>query len=222
MFKKLDLNKKLVFFISFLFLIILLIFAILVSHFGYLWDSSSDKSIDSFLFNAKMAFIDFKNIVSNNFLVKPIDVNKIDISIFKLFIKEDKIDYLNSKLPKLDYFGPTAAPKEHVGGYFSFGDEQYRVDVRYRGNNYFHWRFPKKSWRVELENKTLFDDYNRFNIINPKDNSHMDTQLSYLMAENLSLISPRSYYVALFINNLYGKANRAPRKFSTGRNMGGA
>lgn len=180
-------------------IIILIVYGL---HFNYLYSSTSEKSLDSFLENSKIALIDLKNIFYTQLTTSPVDIGTIDIPIFKLFVRAEKIDKLNSQLPEPTYFGITHAPQDRVNGYLDYNDKTYFSRVRYRGDNYFHWRLPKKSWRIKLD-KQIIDGVNQLNFINPKFDSHMNTQLSYYMADKISLIAPRSYYITLFLNNIY-------------------
>ena len=54
-----------------------------------------------------------------------------------------------------------------VGGGLWEGDKLRRVDVRYRGDNVYHWGYFKKSWRVKTKKGTLYDGMRRFNLIAP-------------------------------------------------------
>ncbi len=188
----------------FFFLIpILIILGIsLLLHFNYLYASTSERGINSFFFNLKIAAIDLKNIIYTQLTTSPIDIETIDIPIFKLYVRGEKIDKLNSNLPKADYFGITHVSRDYVAGNLIYKNITYPSRVRYRGDNYFHWRFPKKSWRIKLSDKKIFNGSNKFNFINPKFDSHMNTQLSYYMADKMSLLSPRSYYVTIFLNDI--------------------
>lgn len=179
------------------------LFFLFVANFSYLNISTSEKSLGSFVENFRFSLEIIKKSLQNQIEAKPIDVEKIDIPTFYLYVRKNNIDKLNAALPKEKYFGITHAPKDYVPGDLVWGNKTFRADVRYRGDNFFHWRFPKKSWRVKLEDKKILNGSNKLNLINPKFDSHMSTQLSYDIAKSLGVLAPRSYHIVVYLNNKY-------------------
>ena len=137
----------------------------------------------------------FVNTFSSLISTEEVDVNKIDLPIYKLLIKEEDIERLNSDLP--------ASGEEYVDGYMIYGNTTYLIKARYRGDSKLHWYFEKKSWRINIKDEQTIISSSKFNLINPKYKSHMQTLLGYYVSDRLGLITPRSYHVAVFLNNEY-------------------
>ncbi|PIN77182.1 hypothetical protein COV16_07150 [Candidatus Woesearchaeota archaeon CG10_big_fil_rev_8_21_14_0_10_34_8] len=130
----------------------------------------------------------------NYFFTPVIDINKIDIPVYKFYIKQEKIDQLNSNLPLSGF--------EYVSGYLEKEGEIYEAKFHYRGGGP-HLLHYKKSWRVKLKDDKIIDGADEFNIVNPKWGSHINLLVGYNLAEIAGLTTFRSYPVALFINDRY-------------------
>lgn len=124
-----------------------------------------------------------------------IDLTKIDLPISRLYIREELLDTLNADLPE--------SGLEFVPGNLALNGTVYPSKVRYRGDTFYHWYFKKKSWRIKLKDNLLLHSSNKFNIINPKLDSHIQELLAYMIAEKAGLMVPRNYPLVLFINNRY-------------------
>ncbi|MEK6921880.1 MAG: CotH kinase family protein, partial [Nanoarchaeota archaeon] len=129
------------------------------------------------------------------FFIEDIDYTQIDIPTYKLYIRENYLDALESNLP--------LSGLEYVNGDLIINDTHYDIDARYRGDTFYHWYFKKKSWRIRLDDHKFINSSNKFNIINPKSDSHIDETLVSKMAQDVGLLTPKIYPVALFLNNEY-------------------
>jgi len=75
--------------------------------------------------------------------------------------------------------------------------------LRYRGDNYYHWAFPKKSWRFKTSKKNLYEGRRKVNFIIPKSNSYLSNHMSYELASLLGILSPKSYLTDVSVNGVY-------------------
>lgn len=136
----------------------------------------------------------YKSFIAQLF-TEEIDPTTIDLPIYNFYIKQHLIDTLNKDLP--------TSGEEYVNGYLVFDNDTYEAKFRYRGDTFHHWYSQKKSWRIKLKDHKFINSSNKFNIINPKLDSHIQEMLAYIIAKNAGLIVPRNFHVALFINNKY-------------------
>lgn len=75
------------------------------------------------------------------------------------------------------------------------------IKLKFRGTHYWHWEFPKKSWRIKLDKKIENEKY--FNLLNPRHKSQILYTLGYKLGEQAGLLSPRTQFVTLHINDKY-------------------
>lgn len=75
--------------------------------------------------------------------------------------------------------------------------------LRYRGDNYYHWAYPTKSWRFKTTKKNLYEGRRKVNFIIPKGNSLLNNHLSYELASLLGMLSPESYLTDISVNGVY-------------------
>lgn len=189
-------NKDPVYLAAILLLVIIVYFsAMFISDF-YFTKSNERPSgkLSVFLYTYKTAE-HFMNTFFAIVSTEDLNVDRIDLPVYKLFIKEEDIDRLNSNLP--------SSGEEYVDGYLTYGNDTYSIKARYRGDSKLHWYFKKKSWRINLKDKQAINSSSKFNLINPKYKSHMQTLLGYYISDKLGLITPRSYHVVVFLNNDY-------------------
>ena len=109
-----------------------------------------------------------------------------------LFVGEAELARLDRNLPHSGF--------QEVKGQILSGDEFLRCDVRYRGDNAFHWALPKKSWRVKMKKDRLWGGMRRFNLIAPKGPAQVNNFIGYKLAEKMGLLAPRVEFVQLVIN----------------------
>ena len=75
--------------------------------------------------------------------------------------------------------------------------------LRYRGDMFYHWGYPKKSWRFKASKKNLYEGRQKVNFIIPKGNSLSNNHVSYELARLLGLLSPISYLTDISVNGVY-------------------
>lgn len=109
-----------------------------------------------------------------------------------LYVPQSHLAQLNSHLPFSGY--------EYVDGALWNGDRWQEVRVRYRGDNLHHWGQYKKSYRIQTKKSELFEGMRTFNLNVPMDGPNIQNHLSYLFAERLNLIAPRSELVNVVLN----------------------
>jgi len=94
--------------------------------------------------------------------------------------------------------------REYVPASITYPDGEVRdVKARYRGDHYWHWAARKKSLRVKTSKEYLFDGMRSFNLVAPKLPEQFSAHLSYFLARQFNLITPRSEMVALYVNGEY-------------------
>lgn len=103
---------------------------------------------------------------------------------------------------QLDERLPQSA-RDYVRGYLRNGEALQRVQLRYRGDNVYHWGYYKKSWRVKTRRSELFAGMRPFNLIAPRTPELLNNHLAYLLAGELDLITPLSEPVNLFVSGRY-------------------
>jgi len=117
-----------------------------------------------------------------------------DLPSYYIYLKADRIDYLNGLHPH---------SQEYQKGYIRFEDNFFETDLRYRGDNQWHYLYPKKSWRVKLKKDELVSMTRKFNLVNPKTKDQMQNKLVNDMAKKMGLIAPKSELVRVYVNNQY-------------------
>lgn len=118
-----------------------------------------------------------------------------------LFVAERELQRLNSSLP--------ASGGEYVDGALAYDGALRPVEVRYRGDNSYHWAHRKKSWRVKTERDRLFNTTDasgapvalrRFNLLIPRTAELLNNHLAYRLAQELGLLAPHSEPVIVALN----------------------
>jgi len=114
-------------------------------------------------------------------------------------VKQDDIDILNVDLPE--------SGKDHyVDAFMHVSDKKnktFKVKLRYRGDNNFHWLFKQKSLRIKLSEDDSYNMSKIINLINPPMLMQITDVISYEIAKELGLISPEYYPVRMFVNGEY-------------------
>jgi len=117
---------------------------------------------------------------------------------FYIHVDQKDIQILNSDLPD-------SGKEQYINGYMKISkkNELYKIKLRYRGNNPFHWLYDQKSLRIKLENNHLYQMETTFNLINPPHEFSIIDTISYAMSRELGVMSPKFYHVKVYINNKY-------------------
>lgn len=111
-----------------------------------------------------------------------------------LYVKDGSLQRLDSNLPHSGF--------EYVeGGMFYDGAVQ-EVDLRYRGDNVYHWGFWKKSWRVKTKRGALYKGMRKFNLVAPRTTEMLNNYLSYRLGAHMGLISPQTELVNVALNGV--------------------
>ncbi|MEZ5963719.1 MAG: CotH kinase family protein [Planctomycetota bacterium] len=115
-----------------------------------------------------------------------------DMRTFDLFVPEQGLARLDADLPHSGF--------DYVDGVLRLGGDDWRVSVRYRGDNVYHWGYRKKSWRVKTKKARLFEGMRAFNLIAPRTPELLNNYLAYRLANRLGLIAPRVELVEVRVN----------------------
>ncbi len=125
-----------------------------------------------------------------------LDDKNSPLKTFRITLNPKDLKKLNSNLPK--------SGKKFIDAYLKISDAKkiYKIKLRYRGDNNFHWLYPQKSLRIKLRN-SLYDMQREFNLINPPNWYSFRDVVVYNVAKKFGLISPEFYPVRVFINGKF-------------------
>ena len=130
---------------------------------------------------------------------KPLKDEASQLKTFHFTVDEKDLQSLNANLPK--------SGKDHyIKAYMKVSDKKdkiYKVKLRYRGDNYYHWLYKQKSLRIKLDKNDVYHMVKAFNLINPTMYLQILDKISYQIASEIGIISPRYYFARVFINNIY-------------------
>ena len=85
---------------------------------------------------------------------------KTDLPQFDLHLSRD--DY--QLLTRTDH----SFRSQYVRTQLTYGGQSYNVRVRNRGGHFWHYNYPKKSWRIKLLGEEQIEGYRDFDLIAPK------------------------------------------------------
>ncbi len=121
------------------------------------------------------------------------------LKTFRFTIDPKDIDSLNINLPE--------SGKDHyVDAYMQVSDNPKKirkVNLRYRGDNNFHWLYPQKSLRIKLSKKDTYNMEKKFNLINPPYDYTIVDIINYNISSKLGIIAPDYFPARVFINGNY-------------------
>ena len=120
-------------------------------------------------------------------LTKKADVNFI--------LQPSKITELNSNLP--------LSGGNDKESFMLVDNAVIKGRLRYRGDNSYHWKYPRKSWRFKAKKNSLYEGRRKVNFIIPKGNALLHNHVAYELASLLGLLSPESYLTDISVNNDY-------------------
>lgn len=109
-----------------------------------------------------------------------------------LYLKDGDLKRLDSNLPH--------SSREYVDGGMYYDGAFREVDLRYRGDNVYHWGYWKKSWRVKTKRDRLFEGMRKFNLVAPRTPEIVNNYLSLKLASKMGLIAPRVELVNVTVN----------------------
>lgn len=124
-----------------------------------------------------------------------IPVENSQVPVIELSVSESSIDELNSNLP-LSGFDEKRATIRVAGGYK-------KVKIRYRGDNSYHWFYPKRSWRLKFSKSSPLEIGRKLALVNPKDGQFIIQHVDQLIANEFDLMSSPVTMAALKVNGKY-------------------
>ncbi|MCD4705495.1 right-handed parallel beta-helix repeat-containing protein, partial [bacterium] len=124
---------------------------------------------------------------------------KSDLPIYELEIKENNIKKIDNSLPE-GFTEEIYTNKIYVPAKFLANRNEYKVKVRYRGDNSIHWEADKKSYLVKFDSENLLNGVKRLSFIIPDDRKFVVEHLNNYRADKLGLIYPESSFGVLKIN----------------------
>ncbi len=109
---------------------------------------------------------------------------------------------------------PGSAKARYYDGTMLYPDGQWRrIKYRMRGRSIWHWMPEKPSLRIKLRKANPIDLQRHINLVNPEDRTMVANLLGEEIARNMGVLTHRSQFVRLFINNKYfGVYHRTTRE----------
>ena len=114
----------------------------------------------------------------------------------EMSIDKENLAALNSNLPR-------SGKSQFYRAYLKFNGKSYTVKARYMGDNYWHWLYPQKSWRIKTKKSKLIAEARKINIKNPRTIITFNECVAQDLARDIGLIAPRVQPVRLIVNNIY-------------------
>ena len=96
---------------------------------------------------------------------------------------------------------PGSLRKKYQKGKISINDEKYKCKIKLRGDHFYHWLFPQKSYKIKLNKDHLYRRNNVYNLNIPKGSQLISNNISYKIAKKMGLLAPESKMVLASINN---------------------
>jgi len=87
-----------------------------------------------------------------------------------------------------------------VPGVLHANDMSYDILMEIRGDQFNHWLFEKKSWRISIQDENYFNSMRVFDLIIPDDRSWFAAPLNRKHAKEMGFIQPRIEFVTVAIN----------------------
>lgn len=126
---------------------------------------------------------------------------KHNLPVYELKIDSKDLNFLNGNLPE-PFSGNrlTDEYRQKVPAVFYHQGQEYKVEVRYRGNVSNHWANEKKSWDIEFSKKTPFNGLRGINLIIPEDRGIVLEHLNNYRAKKMGLYPLHTSFVTLRVN----------------------
>ncbi|MCF8055230.1 MAG: CotH kinase family protein [Desulfocapsa sp.] len=118
------------------------------------------------------------------------------LPLMQMSIAPESLTELNDDLPR-------SAKEKYHRAYVKYGGNSFTVKARYMGDNYWHWLYPQKSWRLKTKKNKLIDNRRKINIKNPRTVVTFNEPLAQDLARDIGLIAPRVFPVKFVQNNIY-------------------
>ncbi|MAG11775.1 MAG: hypothetical protein CMI52_03125, partial [Parcubacteria group bacterium] len=130
-------------------------------------------------------------------------------SLAKVALKKDTMDRIEITIDEADMRAVYSIDndqayldqgKQKRPAKVKFKGKEYDAEVRLRGETSPHWAYEKKSWRIELDKKQIFD-LSTLEFIVAADRFYVVEQFNNARARKMGLLVPDSQYANLTINN---------------------
>lgn len=118
-----------------------------------------------------------------------------DLPTFNININRASLSTLNSSLP--------LSGTQYQPVTLDHKDKIYEAELRYRGDNSFHWFNLKKSYKIKLLNKEKINNSRYLQLINIKTASFFAEYAGNQLAQNMGLLVAQEEFVRLYLNNQY-------------------
>lgn len=142
----------------------------------------------------------FRNHVRKDFysFFQPPPPKSSKLDVFYITIDRKDIDSLNSELPE-------SGKTTYYPAYLKINDEDqiHKIDLRYRGDSFFHWLFKKKSLRIKTPPDDLIYSHRRFNLVNLPHAFMINEVVNYQVSREAGLLAPDFFPVMVYLNNEY-------------------
>ncbi len=131
------------------------------------------------LYNGVLSSLGYKNQIDVNILIS----NNIKNKFFKN-IPPKNLDYKKIALIYNGEFLP--------------------LKIKLRGDNFWHWLYNEKSWRIKTKKTNLIHSNRKINFIVPKGNEAISNHiLSFKLAKELNLLAPEATIKSFYINGKF-------------------
>lgn len=132
------------------------------------------------------------------FADSPLPDNESKLPTFRISINSKYLDELNSDLP---YSGK----QESYPAFLKVNDKDniFKIKLRYRGDNLWHWLYKQKSLRISFEKNKPYNMRSRINLVNPPYIFGFRDVATFKVSQELGILSPECYPVRVFINGEY-------------------
>ena len=135
----------------------------------------------------------------SDILYLPYYFKKSELPVYELYIDPADIKKMDESLPP-PFTEEIYTNKKYVPAKFIADNKEYKVDVRYRGDNSIHWEADKKSYLIRFDKDNLFNGFRRLSFIIADDRKFVVEQLNNYRANKLNLYYPPSSFAVLKIN----------------------
>jgi len=135
------------------------------------------------------------------------NIRTTKLPVYEIDIKGKYLDELNADIeipaPDTPLEQRFASCLQYKPAVFRYNGMRYRVQMRYRGGNAWHFLPSQKSLRIKFKKNDRFDNQRLINLLNPKTTSAMVALMGYDLAERMGLLAPKSYPVHTVINRRF-------------------
>ena len=119
-----------------------------------------------------------------------------ELETIQLSIDPEYLVELNRDLPR-------SGKANDFRAYLKYDGRNYTVKARYTGDNYWHWLFTQKSWRIKTKRTELANGSRKINIKKTRTKETFNEVIAMDLARELGLLAPRMRPVKFIQNNVY-------------------